>query len=123
MNYRYYAKEDPWQTDDDGNDGRPVILARIGEGPDTEAIWTGSPGAWEPFPDLWERLMGGDWWEPITEERALLYFDAEAFSRGEVQKALPAAEKEAIREAQLAGKAPEEQPNATVKTENTLLNQ
>jgi hypothetical protein len=84
MNYRYYAKEDPWQTDDVGNDGRPVILARIGEGPDTEAIWTGSPGAWEPFPDLWERLMGGDWWEPITEERARLYFDAEAFLRVEV---------------------------------------
>ena len=39
MNYRYYAKEDPWPTDDDGNDGRPVILARMGDRPDTEAIW------------------------------------------------------------------------------------
>ena len=99
MNYRYYAKEDPWQTDHVGNDGPPVIHARIGEGPDTEAIWTGSPGTWELFSDLWERLMGGDWWEPITEERARLYFDAEAFLRVEVQKALPKAEMEVLREA------------------------
>ena len=106
--------------DDDGNDGQPVILARIGDSPDTEAIWTGAPGAWEPFPDLWERLIGGDWWEPITEERARLYFDAEAFSGREVQKALPEAEKEVLREDFLAEKEREEQ--ATAKTKNPLLN-
>ena len=55
MTVRSYAKEDPWQDDDDGNHGRPVTLARMGDGPDTEAIWTAVRGAWQPFPDLWAR--------------------------------------------------------------------
>jgi hypothetical protein len=112
MNFRYYAKEDPWQDDDDGKDGRPVILARTGDGPDTEAIWTGAPGAWEPFPDLWERLIGGDWWDRISEERARRYFDAEAFAGGAIQEPLPEAEMEVLREAYRARKAREEQANA-----------
>ncbi len=33
MTFRYYAKEDPWQDDEDGNHGRPVTLARMGDWP------------------------------------------------------------------------------------------
>jgi hypothetical protein len=54
-------------------------LARSGE---HEPPGTGR----EPFPDLWERLIGGDWWERIEEERARRYFDAEAFAGGEIQQ-------------------------------------
>ncbi|CAK6690134.1 hypothetical protein [Synechococcus sp. CBW1107] len=80
MNLRYYAKEDPWQEDDDCRDGRPVTLARMDDGPGSEAIWNGMVGVWQPFPDLWERLIGGDWWDRISEERARRYFDPEAFA-------------------------------------------
>lgn len=31
--------------------------------------WRGLPGRWEPFPDLFRRLIGGDWWYEISEER------------------------------------------------------
>ena len=108
MNYRYYAKEDPWQTDDDGNDGRPVILARMGDGPDTEAIWNTIRGAWQPFPDLWGRLIGGDWWDRIHEERGRRYFDPEAFNGGEIQQPLPQAEMDKLIEAYQERKQREE---------------
>lgn len=74
MTFRYYAKEDPWEDDDDGQYGRPVILARMGDGPGTEAIWSGVSGTWEPFPDLWGRLISSDWWDRIDEQRARGYF-------------------------------------------------
>jgi len=112
MTFRYYAKEDPWQDDDDGQDGRPVILARMGDGPDTEAIWNFVRGAWQPFPDLWGRLIGGDWWDRISEERARRYFDAEAFAGGEIQEPLPEAEMGLLREAYQARKQREEEAKA-----------
>jgi hypothetical protein len=92
MTFRYYAREDPWQEDDEGQDGRPVILARMGEAPGTEAIWRTVRAAWEPFPDLWGRLIGDDWWDRIPEERARRYFGADAFAGGEIQAPLPEAE-------------------------------
>ena len=83
--FRYFAKEDPWQDDLDGNHGRPYILARLGDGPDTEARWSHQRSCWEPFPDIIERLIGGDWWLEIPEQRARLYFPAEAFVGGAIQ--------------------------------------
>jgi hypothetical protein len=112
MTFRYYAKEDPWQDDDDGNHGRPVTLARMGDGPGTEAIWTAVRGAWQPFPDLWGRLIGGDWWDRIHEERARRYFDAEAFDGGEIQEPLPDAEMDLLYEADQARKAREMEATA-----------
>ncbi len=111
MNVRYYAKEDPW-TDWDGQNGRPVLLARLGDGPGTEAIWNGIRGAWEPFPALWERLIGGDWWEAIHEERARRHFDAEAFAGGEIQQPLPEAEMDRLIAAFQARRQEQEQPIA-----------
>ncbi|MCT0199320.1 hypothetical protein KQ313_06475 [Synechococcus sp. CS-1325] len=105
MQFRYYAKEDPWQDDDDGNHGRPVTLARMGDGPDTEAIWAVVRGAWQPFPDLWGRLIGGDWWDRIHEERARRCFDAEAFAGGEILEPLPAAAMDLLCEAYQARNA------------------
>ncbi|MFM7676000.1 MAG: hypothetical protein ACKO5F_10550 [Synechococcus sp.] len=102
MNYRYFAKEDPWQVDLDGNDGLPVVLARMGDGPGSEAIWNCVRGAWEPFPDLWGRLIGGDWWDGIPEERARRYFDAEAFAGGAIQEPLPEEEMNRLWEANWA---------------------
>ncbi|MEB3361212.1 MAG: hypothetical protein VKI42_03695 [Synechococcaceae cyanobacterium] len=88
-NFVYYAKEDPWQDDLDGRHGLPVTLARRSNQPGSEAIWSSLRGAWEPFPDLFERLMGGDWWEQIPEERARHYFDAAAFAGGPIEDPLP----------------------------------
>jgi hypothetical protein len=85
----YYAKEDPWQDDLDGNHGLPVLLARRSGEPGSEARWVGIRGDWEPFPDLFERLMGGDWWDRIPEERARQYFDAAAFAGGPIEDPLP----------------------------------
>jgi hypothetical protein len=82
--YRYYAKEDPWEDDDDCRHGRPVILARMDGAPEGEAIWNGYRGRWEPFPDLWLRLIGGDWWDRIEEDRARRYFEADAFAGGPI---------------------------------------
>lgn len=104
MNYQYFAKEDPWQVDLEGNDGLPVILARRGDAPGSEAIWNLVRGVWEPFPDLWGRLMGGDWWDGIAEERARCYFDAEAFAGGEIQQPLPEEEMNELRKAYWARK-------------------
>ncbi|SBO44232.1 hypothetical protein [Cyanobium sp. NIES-981] len=83
--FRYFAKEDPWRDDLDGHHGRPYILARLGDGPGSEARWNQQRGCWEPFPDLIERLIGGDWWGEIPETRARLYFAAEAFEGGAIQ--------------------------------------
>jgi hypothetical protein len=113
MTFRYYAKEDPWQDDDDGNHGRPITLTRMGQGPGTEAIWNDVRGAWEPFPGLWGRLIGGDWWDRIHEERARRYFDTEAFDGGEIQEPLPDAEMDLLREAYRAHKQREAEAKAT----------
>ena len=92
----YYAKEDPWQDDLDGNHGLPVLLARRCSEPGSEALWSGLRGAWEPFPDLFARLMGGDWWDQIPEQRARQYFDAAAFDGGPIEEPLPPAERERL---------------------------
>jgi len=92
----YYAKEDPWQDDLDGNHGLPVLLARRSGEPGSEARWGGIRGAWEPFPDLFERLMGGDWWDQISEQRARQYFDAAAFAGGPIEEPLPEEEWERL---------------------------
>jgi hypothetical protein len=89
MKFKYYAKEDPWHDDDDGNHGRPVILARLCNSPGSEAKWNASRQAWEPFPDMLERLVGGDWWVRIDKKRGQRYFDAAAFSGGEIQEPVP----------------------------------
>ena len=96
MTVRSYAKEDPWQDDNDGNHGRPVTLARMGDGPDTEAIWTAVRGAWQPFPDLWARRC----------------FDSEAFDGGEIQEPLPDAEMDLLCEADQARRARETEATA-----------
>ena len=83
--FRYFAKEDPWQDDLDGNHGLPIVLARIGEGPGSEARWSTMRGCWEPFPDLFRRLVGGDWWYEISEERGRLYFPPAAFEGSPIQ--------------------------------------
>jgi hypothetical protein len=85
----YYAKEDPWQDDLDGMHGLPVLLARRGDEPGSEAIWNRIRRVWEPFPDLFLRLIGGDWWDQIPEQRGRQYFDAEAFAGGPIQEPLP----------------------------------
>jgi hypothetical protein len=92
----YYAKEDPWQDDLDGNHGLPVLLARRSGEPGSEALWCGIRGAWEPFPDLFERLMGGDWWDQIPEQRARRYFDAAAFAGGPLVDPLPPEERDRL---------------------------
>jgi hypothetical protein len=92
----YHAKEDPLQDDLDGNHGLPVLLARRSGEPGSEALWNGIRGAWEPFPDLFERLMGGDWWDQIPEQRARQYFDAAAFEAGPIEDPLPAEEWERL---------------------------
>lgn len=76
----YYCKQDPWQDDLDGNHGLPVLLARRSDEPGSEAIWMGSRQAWKPFPDLLERLLGGDWWEQIPAEQAERYFGVAAIA-------------------------------------------
>lgn len=92
----YYAKEDHRQDDLDGNHGLPVLLARRSGEPGSEARWVGIRGAWEPFPDLFERLMGGDWWDQIPEQRARQYFDAAAFDGGPIEEPLPEEEWERL---------------------------
>jgi hypothetical protein len=90
-----YAKENPWQDDLDGNHGLPVLLARRSGEPGSEALWRGIRCAWEPFPDLFERLPGGDWWEQITEQRARRHVDPAAFAGGAIEPPLPPAEESA----------------------------
>ena len=47
--------------------------------------WRGLPGCWEPFPDLFRRLIGDDWWDEISEERGRLYSPPAAFEgRGSI---------------------------------------
>jgi hypothetical protein len=92
----YFTKEDPWQDDLDGNHGLPLLLARRSGEPDSEALWGGICGAWEPLPDLFERLMGGDWWDQIPEHHARQYFDAAAFVGGPINNPLPSEEWERL---------------------------
>jgi hypothetical protein len=92
----HYAKEDPWQDDCDGNHGLPVLLARHSGVPGSETLWGGIRGAWEPFPDLLERLMGviGG-----TGSRRIVpgqYFDAAAFAGGPIEEPLPEEEWERL---------------------------
>ncbi len=47
--------------------------------------WRGLPGCWEPFPDLFRRLIGSDWWDEISEERGRLYFPPKAFEGSSIQ--------------------------------------
>ena len=47
--------------------------------------WRGLPGCWEPFPDLFRRLIGGDWWDEISEECGRLYFPPKAFKGSPIQ--------------------------------------
>jgi hypothetical protein len=74
----YYCKQDPWQDDLDGNHGLPVLLARRSAEPGSEAIWSDQRQEWEPFPDLLERLLGGDWWAQLPAKQAERYFGAAA---------------------------------------------
>ncbi|MEB3353237.1 MAG: hypothetical protein VKM34_03260 [Cyanobacteriota bacterium] len=80
----YYCKQDPWQDDLDGNHGLPVLLARRSNDPGSEAMWRTESQTWEPFPDLLERLFGGDWWEQLPEEQAQRYFGEAAVAGGPI---------------------------------------